>query len=81
MTNEENINDMETGFKVMETVREFVARFEEQHSTIQCKELIGGYDISSMEKSTAAMKEGAFEKCPLYVESAAKIVDELLSRG
>jgi C_GCAxxG_C_C family probable redox protein len=79
-THEGNINDMEAGFNTMETVREFIARFEEQHSSIQCRELIG-YDISSREKSALAMKENAFEKCPGYVESAVKILDDLLNEG
>ena len=80
MTNADNINDVETGFKTMEIAREFVARFEEQHSSIQCRELIG-HDISSREKSALAMKENAFAKCPEYVESAVKILDELLGSG
>jgi C_GCAxxG_C_C family probable redox protein len=79
-TNEGNIHDMEAGFNTMDTVREFVERFEEQHSSIQCYELIG-YDISSKEKSALAMKENVFEKCPGYVESAVKILDDLLSEG
>ena len=77
MTNKDNINDMEAGFKTMETVREFIARFEEQHSSIKCRELIG-HDISTREKSALAMKENAFAKCPGYVQSAAQIVDDLL---
>lgn len=72
-----NIHDVETGFKVMELAREFVSRFEEEHSSIQCRELIG-YDISSTEKSMLAMKENAFAKCPGYVESATQILDDLL---
>ena len=80
MTNAGNINDVDTGFKTMEVAREFVARFEEQHSSIQCRELIG-HDISSREKSALAMKENAFAKCPGYVESAVKILDELLGSG
>jgi C_GCAxxG_C_C family probable redox protein len=79
-TNEGNINDTEAGFETMEIVREFVARFKEQHSSIQCMELIG-YDISSKEKSALAMKDNAFAKCPGYVESAVKILDDLLSSG
>ena len=79
-TNADNINDVDAGFKTMEIVREFVARFEEQHSSIQCRELIG-YEISSREKSALAMKENAFARCPGYVESAVKILDELLSSG
>ena len=77
-TNENNIHDMEAGYKTMETVREFVARFEEQHSSIKCRELIG-HDISTWEKSEAAMKENAFANCPRFVESAVTILDDILS--
>lgn len=77
-TNENNIHDMEAGYKTMETVREFVARFEQQHSSIMCRELIG-HDISTREKSEAAMKENAFANCPKFVESAVTILDDILS--
>lgn len=73
----DDVNPMETGFKAMETVREFVRRFEEQYSSVQCMDLIG-YDISSREKSALAMKENAFARCPEYVASAVKILDNLL---
>jgi len=76
-TNEDNIHDMEAGMKTMGTVREFVARFEEQHSSIICRELIG-YDISTPEKSMAAMRDNAYANCPKYVESAVTILDEIL---
>jgi C_GCAxxG_C_C family probable redox protein len=79
-TNKSNINDMEAAFKTRETVKEFIARFEEQHSSIQCRELIG-YDISTREKSALAMKENAFAKCPGYVANAVQILDDLLNRG
>ncbi|MBU1698862.1 MAG: C-GCAxxG-C-C family protein [Candidatus Eisenbacteria bacterium] len=77
-TNKDNIHDMQAGFETMEKVREFVTRFEEQHSSIICKDLIG-CDISSQEKSAVAMKNGAFANCPKYVESAANILDEMLN--
>ncbi len=77
-TNKSNIHDMEAGMKTMETVREFVARFEEQHSSIECRELIG-HDISTMEKTEAAMKANAFANCPKFVESAVTILDDILS--
>ena len=77
-TNENNIHDMEAGYKTMETVREFVARFEEQHSSIKCRELIG-HDISTREKGEAAMKENAFVNCPKFVESAVTILDDIFS--
>ena len=78
MTNEENIHDMQAALGSMETVKEFVTRFEEQHSTILCRDLIG-CDISSPEKSAAAMENGSFKNCPMYVESAAMILDEMFS--
>ena len=59
-------------------IREFVARFEEQHSSIKCRELIG-HDISTREKSEAAMKDNAFANCPRFVESAVTILDDILS--
>jgi C_GCAxxG_C_C family probable redox protein len=77
-TNEDNIHDMEAGFKTMEAVREFISRFEEQHSSIKCRELIG-HDISTREKSAVAMKENAFANCPQFVESAVTILDNILS--
>jgi C_GCAxxG_C_C family probable redox protein len=77
-TNKGNIHDMEAGMKTMETVREFVARFEEQNSSIQCRELIG-HDISTPEKMQAAMKINAYANCPSFVESAVTILDEILS--
>jgi C_GCAxxG_C_C family probable redox protein len=77
-TNEDDIEDFEAGFETMEKAREFVARFEELNSSIECRELIG-YDISSREKSEAAMKEGVFAKCPGYVASAVTILDEMFS--
>jgi C_GCAxxG_C_C family probable redox protein len=75
-TNKDNIHDMEAGLKAMETVREFVTRFEEQHSSIICNELIG-HDISTPEKSEAAMKANAFANCPKFVESAVTILDDI----
>ena len=78
-TNEDNIHDMAAGFNTMDTVKEFVARFEEQHSSIGCRELTG-YDISTREKSGAAMKENAFANCPKFVESAVTILDDILGK-
>jgi C_GCAxxG_C_C family probable redox protein len=77
-TNKDNIHNMETGLKTMETVRKFIARFEEQHNSIKCRELTG-HDLSTPEKSAAAMKENAFVNCPKYVESAVTILDGILS--
>jgi len=77
-TNENNIYDTEARHKTYETVREFVARFEESHSSINCRELIG-HDISTQEKSEAAMKDNAFVNCPRFVVSAVTILDDMCS--
>lgn len=77
-TTEDNIHDREAKYKTMETVREFVARFEEQHASIKCRELIG-HDISTREKSAAASKENAFVNCPKFIESAVTILDDMFS--
>jgi len=76
-TNQDNINDMEAGLKTMDTVKEFVARFKKRHSSIMCRDLIGT-DISTREKSEAAMKTDAFANCPAYVQSAVTILDDML---
>jgi C_GCAxxG_C_C family probable redox protein len=78
MTNSANVTDRAEGFKTMETAKEFVSKFEELHSSITCRELIG-HDISTKEKSETAMKTNAFAKCPKFVESAVTILDDILS--
>ena len=77
-TNENNIRDREAGYKTMGTAREFVSRFEEQHSSIKCRELIG-YDISTPEKMAAAMENNAYVNCPKFIESAVNILDDILN--
>jgi C_GCAxxG_C_C family probable redox protein len=77
-TNENNIYDTEARHKTYETVREFVARFEERHSSIKCRQLLGR-DISTREKLQAAIKDNAFAKCYKFVESAVNILDEILN--
>lgn len=78
-TNPDNIADIAAGFKSMETTMEFVSRFKEKHSSIQCRELIG-HDISTQEKSMAAMKANAFANCPKFIETAVTILDDIFSR-
>ena len=77
-TNENNMFDTEARHKTFETVREFVARFKECHSSIKCGELLGR-DISTWEKYQAAGMDNAFANCPKFVESAVNILDDILS--
>lgn len=76
-TSEDNTNDMQAALDTKDTVKEFIARFEKQHSSIKCKELLG-YDISTQEKIAVAMKENAFVNCPKFIESAVTILDDIL---
>jgi C_GCAxxG_C_C family probable redox protein len=75
---ENSFQDMKASLKTIDIVKEFVTRFEEQHSSIQCRDLIG-HDISTMENRQIAMKENAFVNCSTFVTSAVTILDEILS--
>jgi C_GCAxxG_C_C family probable redox protein len=74
----EKLKDRAAAMETIEEVKEFIAKFEEKHSSIICRELIGR-DISTKEKKIQAMKENAYANCPGYVQSAAEIVDEMFS--
>ena len=77
--NENNIRDREARHKTSDTVKEFVARFEERHSSIKCKELLG-CDISTPEGYRQAREKNLFRtNCPKFVESAVDILEELFS--
>ena len=78
ISNKNNIHDREAQHKTNEIVREFVARFRDRYSSIECRELLG-YDISTREKEETAGKDGAFINCPKYVGYAVEILEELLS--
>ncbi|HDT13946.1 MAG TPA: C_GCAxxG_C_C family protein [Candidatus Aminicenantes bacterium] len=78
-TNSDNIDDMTAGLKTMDTVKEFVSKFEEKHSTIMCRDLIG-HDISTAEKREAAMKANAYANCSEFVASAVTILDEMFGQ-
>jgi len=77
-TNQENLTDKAAGLKTMETVKKFVSKFEEQHSSIKCRDLIG-HDISTPENMEAAMKANAYSNCPKFIESAVTILDDMFS--
>jgi len=60
-------------------VNEFASRFREKHGSIICRELIG-YNISDDDERMKASEQGVFgELCPLLVEDAGMILDEILS--
>lgn len=58
--------------------QEFMQRFEAQHDSVLCRELIG-YNLSAPEEYQAAKKLEVFTKaCPKFVRSAAKLVTALI---
>ena len=59
--------------------QDFMDRFQEQHGSIQCKQLIK-FDISQPDELQSAREAQVFHKtCPILVKSAAGIVTSMLS--
>jgi C_GCAxxG_C_C family probable redox protein len=59
---------------------EFIKRFQEQHGTILCRELIG-YDLSKPEELLKAREGQVFvNACPGFVRDAAELVAEILDK-
>jgi C_GCAxxG_C_C family probable redox protein len=64
--------------RTYESVTHFIQKFENLHSSIICKELLG-YDLGSEEEYKKAEKEGLFENlCPKFVQNAADILTDLI---
>jgi len=74
----ENIEDIEAKERTYDKVQDFVKQFENIYGSIICKELIG-YDISTLEGKKLAQDQNLFkEKCPKFVQEAAKILEHIL---
>ena len=74
-----NADDKESKEKAYALVREFIDRFEAQHGSIVCKELLD-WDISTPAGHEVAKYKKLFSTlCPIYVESAAEIVEKMLA--
>jgi C_GCAxxG_C_C family probable redox protein len=60
-------------------VQEFMQRFEEQHGSLSCRELLG-FDVSTPESRDRAQQSGVFQNiCPGLVRDAAEILQSILS--
>jgi C_GCAxxG_C_C family probable redox protein len=71
-------HERQARLKTYDLVREFVKRFEAEHHTIVCRELLG-VDVSKEGGMQEAMARNLFaELCPRYVRSAAAILQDLL---
>jgi C_GCAxxG_C_C family probable redox protein len=65
--------------KVVEATREFAEKFKERHGSVGCTELIG-CDVSTPEGLKEAVKKDLFKQlCPEFVESAAQILEEIIT--
>jgi C_GCAxxG_C_C family probable redox protein len=57
-------------------IRRFNEKFKQAHGSLICKQLTG-FDISTPEGSAAAHEEGVFDsKCPVFLKTACKILEE-----
>ncbi|UCE09921.1 MAG: C_GCAxxG_C_C family protein [Candidatus Thorarchaeota archaeon] len=57
-----------------EKVTEFLNRFRNEYSTVECRDLIG-YDVSDHDSRKKAYDDGVFARlCPGFVESAVEYV-------
>lgn len=63
--------------KTEDSAREFVTRFKARNRSTECRELLG-CDVGSFE-GLRAKKEKHFKKrCPMFVQDAAEILEEIL---
>jgi C_GCAxxG_C_C family probable redox protein len=70
--------DSEAKENTYRIVREFVAEFEEEFGSVNCKELLG-CDIGSPAGYDQARKQGMFENiCPRFVDGALEIFDRVM---
>jgi len=64
--------------KAYPPVQEFLARFKARHDSIVCRELLG-CDLGLPEELQRAREQGLFKsRCPVFVRTAAEILEELL---
>jgi C_GCAxxG_C_C family probable redox protein len=72
-----NEPSLEKRLKTYELARKFYKRFEKQHGSVLCRELIG-YDLSKPEEYEKAKKAKVFEtKCTDFVKKAVETLVEL----
>jgi len=70
--------DEEAKEKTYSLVHEFIRRFQDRHSSIVCRELIG-VDLSSPQGHKEGEERGVFENlCPRFVADAVEILEQIL---
>jgi C_GCAxxG_C_C family probable redox protein len=67
--------------KAYNKTSELLEKFSAENRSVLCKELIG-YDMKNSEELRKAREEGVFIKqCPLFVLSAGRILEIIISSG
>ncbi len=70
--------DQEAKEKTYELAKEFMSLFKIQNGSVICRELLG-YDISTPEGMKISEEKKLFDTiCPEFVQSAAKIIKDIL---
>ena len=73
--------NVESKAKAYAVSTEFMNRFIEKHGSVVCRELLG-YDLTKKEDMVVIEEQNLFRTfCPKMVESAASILDEMISEG
>jgi C_GCAxxG_C_C family probable redox protein len=71
-------SDRESKEAVYTRVREFAERFKARHGSLLCRDLLG-CDLNSPEGLALAQEKKLFSTvCPPYVETAARILEEMI---
>jgi C_GCAxxG_C_C family probable redox protein len=67
--------------KTYAAVNDLLERFQKEHGTVLCRELIS-INMKDPGELKRAREEGIFAKrCPLFVQSAGSLLEELLAAG
>lgn len=73
--------DRESKTKAYAVSAEFMNRFTTKNGSVVCRELLG-YDLTKKEDMVVIEEQNLFRTfCPKMVESAASILDEMISEG
>lgn len=75
-----NSEDTEQKQKCANATKLLIERFKSEHKSISCSRLIG-YNLSKENEREAANEAGIFkQKCPILVESAARIAQDIINQ-
>jgi len=72
-------DEKEARYKAYHLAREFARRFGAIHGTIQCRDLLGGVDLTTETGRRLAQEQKLFTTlCPGFVRDAATILDDMI---